>query len=380
LEENLLSFSARVRRLAGRLSPRQRRWGARALKVLFPLALIEVLLRIALALVVRPGCGVQPELLGRLMYAYARPRTEPGMPDPDGMVPDAHRGHRHAAALRGMVLQGVAVSTNSRGARGEREYAVPKPPGVVRVVALGDSFTFGYGVTDDATWPAQLERALGTVEVVNLGERAYAHDQMYFALHDDGLAFSPDAVILGFFPNDVWRNELTFYCFEKPRFSLGPDGWRIENVPVPAPVEVIDRYRRMPLLYAAARVLVERAETTYVTPDDGALRATEILRRIRQLAADAGARFLMVDLPEHFDDPLPARDFFHRFCATSGVECIDTLPLFRAMAPGDNAAALHARYVLPADTHYSRAGYAVVAEALRRYLAEHPLAPRGASP
>jgi hypothetical protein len=122
-------------------------------------------------------------------------------------------------------MQDTVVSTNSRGIRGSREYADPKPSSVLRMVALGDSVTFGVGVPDDATWPAQLEAALPGVEVLNLGEPAYAHDQMYFALRDDGMAFEPDAVILGFYDNDLGRNELTFYCSEKPRFSRTPGGY-----------------------------------------------------------------------------------------------------------------------------------------------------------
>src|ERR687891_2997394 len=39
------------------------------------------------------------------------------------------------------VQTGVTVRTNSLGFR-EREYPIPRPPGVRRVVVLGDSYTF----------------------------------------------------------------------------------------------------------------------------------------------------------------------------------------------------------------------------------------------
>src|SRR5512143_450760 len=62
---------------------------------------------------------------------------------------------------------------NARGYR-DLERAIPKPPGVRRVVCLGDSFTWGVGVLFDDAWPQRVERLLaregGRWEAVNLGE------------------------------------------------------------------------------------------------------------------------------------------------------------------------------------------------------------------
>lgn len=346
--------------------------------MLFVLVSTEIGLRVAFYVYARqrhPDCGLRPESLARLLYAYSRPRTSPDAPELDGMIPDPHRGHRHAPNLRDRQLHGSTVSTNSRGMRGTREFGVPKPPGVVRIVAIGDSFTFGEGVPDDATWPAQLERAMPGVEVANLGERAYAHDQMYFALQDEGMRLEPDAVILGFYKNDAWRDELTFYCFEKPRFSPGPDGWHVENLPVPTPWQVHDHYLALPLLYELPRVLSDSAEVTPETDRSGEERAAEILRRTAALATSAGARFVVVNLPDKPGDPGEPHGFFDTWCEQTHTECVDTSSVFRAEAKGAELAAARARFQRPNDIHYSREGYAVVAEALRAYFAEHPVVP-----
>ena len=357
-------------------------WARRGVAVVLSLAFTEGLLRIGFlvfAHTTQPNCGLRPELLGRLIYAYSHARPSPDATDTGGVVPDAHRGYRHAPGLRDRELDGVRLSTNSLGMRGTREYARPRPPTGVRVAAVGDSFTFGEGVPDDATWPAQLERALPGAEVMNLGERAYAHDQMYFALNDVGMPLEPDAVILGFYANDLWRDELTFYCSEKPRFSPASGGWRVENVPVPTPWAAYDRDRRLPLLYAVPRVLLEALVQPTLTDRSGAERATEAIRRMRRLAEDTGARFVLVNLPDHPERPPETNNFFHDYCAQTSAECVDAWPLFRATAGTDDPEALRARYQRPHDIHYSREGYAVVAEALRRYFAEHPLA-RAARP
>jgi hypothetical protein len=72
-------------------------------------------------------------------------------------------------------LAGVPVSTNSRGMR-EREYELPRPDGLTRVVLLGDSFVFGSGVRAEERFGVHLERWLAErgspdarVEVLHLG-------------------------------------------------------------------------------------------------------------------------------------------------------------------------------------------------------------------
>jgi hypothetical protein len=261
--------------------------------------------------------------------------------------------------------------------RGVRDYAVPKPKGVTRIVALGDSLTFGFDEPDDATWPAQLESALPGTEVPNLASPGYAHDQMYFALVDSGVALEPDIVVLAFYDNDVWRDELTYYSYEKPRFSRFNGQWLLENVPVPTPEEVRLRFLAMPLLYALPRGLLELRGLHGETPSDPWL-AGEILRRTRLAAEGAGARFVVLNLPTRPEAPPRQDGFFYDFCAKTGAECVDPWPLFRAMAGTEDRAALRERYVHGYDeNHYTRAGYAVVAEALRRYLAAQPASAPG---
>lgn len=359
--------------------PRPLRWAKRAAAVAFSLALTEALLHVAFWVFARtsmPNCGTRPELLARLVHAYSHPRPAPG--PSDGIVPDPHRGYRHAPNLRDEELHGARMSTNSRGMRGAREYPVPRPPGVIRVAAVGDSFTFGEGLPDDQTWPAQLERAVPGTEVMNLGERAYAHDQMFFALQDDGMPLQPDAVILGFYLNDLWRDELTFYCAEKPRFSPTPGGWVTDNFPVPTPWDAHDRARRLPLLYAVPRVLLEAATLPALDDRSGEQRGAEAITRMRRLAEGSGARFVIVNLPDHPERPPQGRGFFHDYCARTGAECVDAAPLFRPAAGTADPDAMRARFQGRYGIHYSPEGYAVVAEALRRHFAERPLTQRTA--
>jgi lysophospholipase L1-like esterase len=105
----------------------------------------------------------------------------------------------------------VAVRINSRGLR-EREIGYDRPPGVFRILVLGDSQTFGWGVEADETYPRLVEHRLAAarrrpVQVINAAVpgTGTAH-QLYF-LQTEGWKYRPDLVILGFFPfNDITDN------------------------------------------------------------------------------------------------------------------------------------------------------------------------------
>jgi lysophospholipase L1-like esterase len=101
----------------------------------------------------------------------------------------------------------VDVRLNALGFR-ERRPPSPKPPGVLRVVALGDSFTQGQGVEEDEAWPRRLETIVDARhghrhEVVNLGVPGTNPRDQLSHLQDPGLAYEPDVVIVTVMANDV---------------------------------------------------------------------------------------------------------------------------------------------------------------------------------
>src|SRR5262245_21643077 len=109
------------------------------------------------------------------------------------------RGWALEPGIRDMRVFGDKVLNSSAlGLRGREERAYAKPPGVRRVVALGDSFTFGEEVSDDQTYCHQLEALLPGTEVLNLGVHGYGHDQMLLYLEEEGVKYRPDVVLLGF--------------------------------------------------------------------------------------------------------------------------------------------------------------------------------------
>jgi hypothetical protein len=95
--------------------------------------------------------------------------------------------------------------TNSDGLR-DREYPLEKPKGITRIIALGDSFTWGWGVGDNEIYTEALESLLPRVEVINLGVAAFATKQEFDYLKMKGMKYDPDIVMLGFCLNDIVGN------------------------------------------------------------------------------------------------------------------------------------------------------------------------------
>ncbi|MDD5746650.1 MAG: hypothetical protein PHO30_05235 [Candidatus Omnitrophica bacterium] len=115
----------------------------------------------------------------------------------------------------GAVTENGFYRINSRGLR-DRDYAIPKPSGVYRIIVLGDSVTFGTEYPVAQTYPKLLEQSLqaalppGRVEVLNAGVCGYNAVQKYIFLKTSLLAYQPDLVVFQFLNDDYRRNAVVF--------------------------------------------------------------------------------------------------------------------------------------------------------------------------
>ena len=125
------------------------------------------------------------------------------------------------------------VAINSVGP--ERAYA--KPEGAVRVLLLGDSTGWGWGVEDGEAFARLVEADLGPgVELINLSVPGYSTDQELLWFESEGLRYDPDLVLIAVVHNDLVGNRHpNFHDMPKPMFELGAQGLELTGVPVPEP-------------------------------------------------------------------------------------------------------------------------------------------------
>ncbi len=103
------------------------------------------------------------------------------------------------------AYEGLVYTINGQGRRGP---LVSDEKRCYRIVALGNSCTFGWGVADDETWPQNLENILnnrswnGCVSVINGGIPGYSSFQGKRFFEDELIRLSPDLVLIMFGWND----------------------------------------------------------------------------------------------------------------------------------------------------------------------------------
>ncbi len=212
-----------MRVLGGRPSrARRAAWGA--LVLLLVVALAEGVSYSALFLYNRRSA--EPILTRRAIYADQSARIRALLDTvPPGMVEmDSELGWRY----RDGFSDGLDRIT-AQGVRGRRRYTSEPAEGDLRVAVFGGSFVFGDEVSDADAWTARVERLDPTIEVLNYGVDGYGEDQAVLRYLWEGDDLEPDAVVLGFAPNDLGRLVNVYPRFRsvrdralvKPRYMLG---------------------------------------------------------------------------------------------------------------------------------------------------------------
>jgi len=112
---------------------------------------------------------------------------------------------------------GKPVRTNRFGYR-DYDISLEKPESTLRVLAVGDSITFGDGVLGEEAYPKQLENMLNSrikefrFNVINTATPGNLPFQEYYDLKR-GLKFKPDIVIIQFTLNDIVRPSMAYRMY-----------------------------------------------------------------------------------------------------------------------------------------------------------------------
>ena len=124
--------------------------------------------------------------------------------------------------------KGANVTINDQGFRALYDYTKEQPPGKIRIICSGDSFTFGCGVDDKETWPYYLDTCDPRIETINMGQGGYGTGQMYLNYCNTGVRFEHRIHIVAFIYFDFERMQFdNFMRYPKPLLKL------VDGVPVP---------------------------------------------------------------------------------------------------------------------------------------------------
>ena len=128
----------------------------------------------------------------------------------------------------------TVVEINSQGFRGP-EPPSQRDPSRRRIVVIGDSYAWGFGVDYDDIFASRIQTACPTVDVINLAVSGYSTDQELLLFEEKGALYDPDIVILVMAGNDFESNVRSkeYVYYYKPVFEIDDGELVLTNRPVP---------------------------------------------------------------------------------------------------------------------------------------------------
>ena len=118
------------------------------------------------------------------------------------------------------VEGGFHLRIDSLGARGARELTAERSPDRVRVLAFGESFTYGSEVADGEDWPSKLAQMDERLEVANFGVGAWGTDQALLRFRELAPRLEPDVVVMGLLLENICRNVNRYRQLYQPEAAL----------------------------------------------------------------------------------------------------------------------------------------------------------------
>jgi len=251
-----------------------------------------------------------------------------GAPKPTGYAPVNTK-------RRGMA------PTNSRGYR-DLEHAVTKAPGTKRLLSLGDSFAWGASVEFDDTYAERVGRALDRrrpgerFEVIQLAQPGMNTVEQASQLVEEGLAYGPDVVVLGYVLNDSEDENAA----EERRAR----DWVLEKRERKSKVR---KFLNQSVLY---RLISGRLEATlenrrrlaayrsqFLADYPGWIASQKALKLMGSVCREKGIPFVVMIFPlfgQPLDDSYPFTEIhglIAHAAAEAGARVVDLLPSYRGL-------------------------------------------------
>jgi hypothetical protein len=254
----------------------------------------------------------------------------------------------------------VPYRTNAAGLRDEPRGA--KRAEVPRVLVLGDSYTFGWGVSDAEAYPQRTEVLLGDrgirAEVVNAGVPGYNTEQEESLLAEMWPRYQPDMVVVGYVMNDAEPQvnvpqppAVTFryavsWAWEDAREQfmrrlLGASTWVSPNKSMPA-VEYVRGFEEQSRKWRESKAALSRIAAH--------CRRAEVPLVV----------LILPDFTSTFDETYPhatIHSAVEEWGKELGFETIDVLRVFQGQD--------HRLFWLPKDGHPNARAHDVIAAVLR---------------
>ena len=260
------------------------------------------------------------------------------------------------------------VHINSHGTRGP-EFETRKPANTTRILSLGDSRTFGWGLAQAETYSGVLQGLLQkqaapgqTIEFINAGVNGWSYPQMLVYFRDTALEYQPDIVILA--EANLWtqfseKNSAEFVKKFMARVRLKNFLRRFATYHFVVEVKLKDFYERHRTKFIPVDPQQDALfkEQQQADPDALFRRAIEDLCR---LAQERGVKPVLLYLPSleeaNATNPPPVLKVKRGISRQLDLPLVDITPDVQTAGKG--------LYLEADPVHFNRAGNAMIARRL----------------
>lgn len=286
-----------------------------------------------------------------------------------------------------------SVRTNSIGLRGPE--VAPKAAGSFRILSLGDSFTFGWGVKEQDAYVRLVEKLLRErgskqVSVLNAGTPGYGTANEVAYLETYGFALRPDLVTISVTKGDeldtiksglfelrsgevvragpLKRGKLSglqdainyswpyrflaqhshLLSFLRYNLQVALSAWRVKAA---QRKQAAQNAKQQPAL--PAKNVGPASKFSGNVPDPARELTYALLGRARDLAGRSGVNLLVILRPGADVGVLD-------YCLRNGIPVLDLSPVFKEAGDG---------YYYPKDGHWTEKGHALAARAIAETIA-----------
>lgn len=274
-----------------------------------------------------------------------------------------------------------------------------------RILALGDSYTFGIGVEGDQNWPGVLEHRLQQdlgparhPRVLDAGIPAYSARQIRQSAEELIPLIHPQIVIFGMYASSYWRVENPYQIFGQTlitsdrvgAMAVGSSGELLITAFEPGALRTLDLWCKQHLHVAAHFLAFLNGGRHWPerTPRDVSVEQITHdykpvlleIGKLDRLAREAGARLIVLAInaqePDgQFSEHEPIyNSLLQAYCLAQKILFVDPLPSLVAAAGGKPI------YRFENDGHWTPAAHALAADLLEKTIVAHHLGGSAGAP
>ncbi|MEX2150318.1 MAG: hypothetical protein WD793_08875 [Steroidobacteraceae bacterium] len=313
-------------------------------------------------------------------------------------IGDSYLGYLYPAYLQTEIGAGPArfsVVSDEHGFRNASPW-----PERARIVVVGDSLTYGWGVMAEESWTSLLDKQLSEGRLITLGLPGAVPRQYTRYLERYGLGLQPEIVIYGIFSGNDFQDSVkferwlaqgaqgnyavwTYFDGDVPRRSVG---W-VES----SYLSIFVKHMRKNFgnLYSSTTLKFPDGEKLQLAPailktaidesrpgSEGLGHVLHATQEARDLAQAAGSQFMVLLFPtkEEIYLPLKGTHFPPLFAPLKSALQEAGIPYIDLSERYAELAAKNIRLYFEVDTHPNAYGNQVIADVVEEFLTQDQLA------